>query len=125
MIGGGVTVENAATLSFTGDNITVGGAGSTTATISVDRPTFNIEDGGNPVGSDVALETINFTDNLTATVSGSELTVSAVGGSGGGSGTVNQVDSISNPTQIISAVILLEKLRVCTGSVPLTDVSLF
>ena len=34
------------------------------------------------------------------TLSGSTLTVQAAGGSGGGSGTVNQVDNISNPTQI-------------------------
>ena len=102
MTDGTTTVENAATLSFTGDNVTVSGTGTTTATIAVnvDRPTFDIEDGGNPVGDGIALETINFADNLTAEVSGSELTVRATGGSGGGSGTVNQVDNISNPTQI-------------------------
>ena len=107
VIGGATTVENAATLNFTG-NVTVStpSSGSTTANITIDRPTFDIEDGsGSTVanGDDVALDTIIFADNLTATVSGSELTVRAAGGSGGGSGTVNQVDSISNPTQIISA----------------------
>ena len=99
-------VSNAATLNFT-DNVTVTGSG-TTATIAVDveRPTFNIQDGGSLVsnGGNAAVNTINFTDNLTAEVSsnGQVLTVSAAGGSGGGSGTVNQVDSISNPTQIVT-----------------------
>ena len=97
-------VSNAATLNFT-DNITVTGSG-TTATISADveRPRYNIQDGGSLVsgGGNVDLQTLNFSDNLTAAVSGSTLTVSAAGGSGGGSGTVNQVDSISNPTQIVT-----------------------
>ena len=107
MTDGTTTVENAATLNFTGDNITVSTptSGSTTANISVDRPLFNIQDGGMTVGGTaIALSTLNFADNLTAEVSGTVATIRAAGGSGGGSGTVNQVDSISNPTQIISAV---------------------
>ena len=101
---GASRVTSAATLNFT-DNVTVTGSG-TTATIAVDveRPRFNIQDGGSLVsgGGNVDLQTLNFSDNLTAAVSGSTLTVSAAGGSGGGSGTVNQVDSISNPTQIVT-----------------------
>ena len=48
----------------------------------------------------IALSTLNFADNLTAEVNGTTATIRAIGGSGGGSGTVNQVDSISSPTQI-------------------------